>query len=239
MTLNLGTPVSLTWTGAGGNSNWDLNTTANWQEPSLAPGNFLVADHAAFGDLPASDQFIVLPADILATDLTFTNSLRSYTFTGSGKITASTLTKTGTGTVTFAAPLEINSGISHNGGTLRFAPGTGTSSSLSAAVSGTGALLKSGEGSMTLSGANGSFSGPVVISNGELVAGHADALGTGTLGFGDADTLPGNTCTLTVAAGVTIIGKSATINSQTTNAKIATLGGSLANASILKLGAAP
>lgn len=236
VTLTLGAPVTLIWTGAGGNSNWDLNTTANWQDPSTTPGNFFIADHAAFGDAPVGDQVITLPADVLATDLRFTNSLRSYTFTGSGILAASTLAKSGTGTVTFANPLDITGSISHNGGTLRFAPGTAATTTLSAPLSGTGTLIKAGEGRVLLSGASASFSGPVVISSGELGAGHADALGTGTLEFGDAATLPGDTCTLTVGDAVTITGKSATITPQAANAKIGTLGGSIANASILKLG---
>jgi fibronectin-binding autotransporter adhesin len=61
---------------------------------------------------------------------------------------------------------------------------TGHFLNISGSISGTGNLVLTGSGTTTLFGAN-NYSGNTTISAGELRLGHANALGTGTLTFGD------------------------------------------------------
>ena len=74
--------------------------------------------------------------------------------------------------------------------------GESTSANLGAALEGDGKLVKTGAGTLTLSGDN-SFKGGVTVSEGTLVAAHANALGAGALSVeGGAQ--------LSVADGVTL-----------------------------------
>ncbi|EAT8289687.1 autotransporter outer membrane beta-barrel domain-containing protein [Salmonella enterica] len=88
------------------------------------------------------------------------------TYTGGTTISGGTLVATnvdalGSGDVTDDATLELNTG--------------GTFDN---AISGSGQVVKSGDGALTLSGAN-SYSGGTLISDGTLVASNVEALGTG------------------------------------------------------------
>ena len=78
--------------------------------------------------------------------------------------------------------------IGANGGEINV--GTDLGFTVSGAMSGTGALLKSGAGNLTLSGLNSGFSGPVTLGSGIVRLGATAAngqsgLGTGTITFGD------------------------------------------------------
>ncbi|TGC68451.1 AIDA autotransporter-like protein ShdA, partial [Salmonella enterica subsp. enterica serovar Wilhelmsburg] len=88
------------------------------------------------------------------------------TYTGGTTISGGTLVATtrealGTGDVTDNATLELNTG--------------GTFDN---AISGSGQVVKSGDKTLTLSGAN-SYSGGTLISDGTLIAGRVDVLGSG------------------------------------------------------------
>ncbi|PAP50309.1 hypothetical protein CJZ28_24835, partial [Salmonella enterica subsp. enterica serovar Typhimurium] len=78
-----------------------------------------------------------------------------------GTLVATNVEALGTGDVTDNAVLELNTG--------------GTFDN---AISGSGQVVKSGDKTLTLSGAN-SYSGGTLISDGTLVASNVEALGTG------------------------------------------------------------
>ena len=78
--------------------------------------------------------------------------------------------------------------------------GENTSANLGAVLEGDGKLVKTGAGTLTLSGDN-SFKGGVTVSEGTLVAAHANALGNAATG---ADVRIENGAQLSVMGGVTL-----------------------------------
>ena len=79
-----------------------------------------------------------------------------------------TLDIAGSGVLDAATALTVN-------GTLGFS--TSSNQSLTAGIAGAGSLLKSGNGTLTLSADNSGFTGSVTVSGGELALGHASGLG--------------------------------------------------------------
>ncbi|EBL7958467.1 fibronectin-binding autotransporter adhesin ShdA [Salmonella enterica] len=111
------------------------------------------------------------------------------TLSGSGS-----LVKTGTGELTLSGDNTYSGGTTIAGGTLTAdhadSLGTGTIANsgvlkvgegeLENTLSGTGSLVKTGTGELTLSGDN-TYSGGTTITGGTLTADHADSLGTGAI----------------------------------------------------------
>ncbi|WP_116834800.1 autotransporter outer membrane beta-barrel domain-containing protein [Salmonella enterica] len=93
--------------------------------------------------------------------LSGTNSYTGGTTISGGTLVATNVDALGTGDVTNSSTLELNTG--------------GTFDN---AISGSGQVVKSGDETLTLSGAN-SYTGGTTISGGTLVATNVDALGTG------------------------------------------------------------
>ncbi|HDP9653084.1 autotransporter-associated beta strand repeat-containing protein [Salmonella enterica subsp. enterica serovar Enteritidis] len=89
------------------------------------------------------------------------NSYTGGTLISSGTLVASNVEALGTGDVTNDAVLELNTGGDFDN-----------------AISGSGQVVKSGDETLTLSGAN-SYTGGTTISGGTLVATNVEALGTG------------------------------------------------------------
>jgi autotransporter-associated beta strand protein len=102
-------------------------------------------------------------------------------------------------------------------------------------ISGSTGLLKSGTGRLNLNTSN-SFTGGTVIAKGELVAGAANAIGSGALTFGDATTTASDICTLTLTAGSNAL-TPITVTDTCLNARIHCTGGTIANTAITKKGA--
>ncbi len=111
------------------------------------------------------------------------------TLSGSGS-----LVKTGSGELTLSGDNEYSGGTTISGGTLiadnADSLGTGAVANsgvlqvgegeLENTLSGSGSLLKTGTGELTLSGDNG-YSGGTTITGGTLIADNADSLGTGAV----------------------------------------------------------
>ncbi|EHM2329332.1 autotransporter-associated beta strand repeat-containing protein, partial [Salmonella enterica subsp. enterica serovar Havana] len=95
--------------------------------------------------------------------LSGTNSYTGGTTISGGTLVASNVEALGTGDVTDNATLELNTGGDFDN-----------------AISGSGQVVKSGDKTLTLSGAN-SYSGATTISGGTLIATHVNALGTGAI----------------------------------------------------------
>ncbi|EJU5483494.1 autotransporter-associated beta strand repeat-containing protein, partial [Salmonella enterica] len=93
--------------------------------------------------------------------LSGSNTYTGGTLISGGTLVASNVEALGTGDVTNDAVLELNTG--------------GTFDN---AISGSGQVVKSGDETLTLSGAN-SYTGGTLISSGTLVANDVNALGTG------------------------------------------------------------
>ncbi|EBG3520496.1 autotransporter-associated beta strand repeat-containing protein [Salmonella enterica] len=91
------------------------------------------------------------------------NSYTGGTTISGGTLVANNVEALGTGDVTNNATLELNTGgdFANN-------------------IGGTGSVVKSGDGALTLSGAN-SYSGATTISGGTLIATNVNALGTGAI----------------------------------------------------------
>ncbi|EBC6633623.1 autotransporter outer membrane beta-barrel domain-containing protein [Salmonella enterica] len=143
-------------------------------------GGTLTADHAdslGSGDIDNSGVLKVGEGDL------------ENTLSGSGS-----LVKTGTGELTLSGGNDYSGGTTIIGGTLTadHADSLGTGAVANSGVlqvgegelentlSGSGSLVKTGTGELTLSGDN-SYSGGTTIDDGVLIADHADSLGTGAV----------------------------------------------------------
>ncbi|EKR1833399.1 TPA_asm: autotransporter outer membrane beta-barrel domain-containing protein [Salmonella enterica subsp. enterica serovar Cerro] len=98
-----------------------------------------------------------------ALTLSGANSYTGGTTISGGTLVANNVEALGTGDVTNNATLELNIG-----------------GDFTNAISGSGQVVKSGDKTLTLSGAN-SYSGATTISGGTLIATHVNALGTGAI----------------------------------------------------------
>ncbi|EMA3497951.1 fibronectin-binding autotransporter adhesin ShdA [Salmonella enterica] len=143
-------------------------------------GGTLTADHAdslGSGDIANSGVLQVGEGELKNT-LSGSGSLVK---TGTGELTLSGdntysggTTITG-GTLTADHADSLGSGDIDNSGVLQVGEGE-----LENTLSGTGSLVKTGTGELTLSGDN-SYSGGTTITGGTLTADHADSLGTGAI----------------------------------------------------------
>ena len=97
---------ALTWTGAAGNGNWDMNTTTNWTDGAIAE-KFFNNDTVLFGDGP-TNRTITIVGSVLPGALEVNNSQgNDYTFTGAGGIGGSVgILKNGGGKLTFRITIQ-------------------------------------------------------------------------------------------------------------------------------------
>jgi len=83
--------------------------------------------------------------------------------------------------------------------------GDGSDTTFSGTISGSGSLVKVGEGTLTLSG-NNSYTGGTLLNEGTLAVGSSRALGTGTLTLADGTTLQAAADGLALANAVRLLG---------------------------------
>ena len=177
--------VNYTNTATTGTSSW--TTSANWTPsvPSSATNSALIFNGALTSTLTVNN------------DTTGNFSLNSLTFanTGSGTInlTGNPLKFSSMGTtnptITFANSANLTQQVSN---ALQFDANVtlanSTNATLDGAISGTGALSKSGAGALRFNASN-SYAGGTTISAGTLMLANDNALGSGALNIGTSTTL--------------------------------------------------
>ena len=235
---------SLTWTGLSSgspNGTWDVGSTFDWETNGVAT-LYNQFDLATFTNLSNGGQSNVsLTTALTPYSVTVSNTGTLYTFGGGGSLSgAMALLKQGSGTLildnssanTFTGGVTISAGTlqigtnDNNGslpsgavtdnGILAFDQ-TGTTS-LTDAISGSGAVVSAGGGTLQLA-ANNSFTGlAVATNNSTLQGGYAGSFGSssGTVYVASGSTLDANgvgTSRTIVASGNGVGGNGAIINS--------------------------
>ncbi|HGB5721723.1 TPA: fibronectin-binding autotransporter adhesin ShdA [Salmonella enterica subsp. enterica serovar Weltevreden] len=141
---------------ANDNTNYELSTGLSW----YAGANSARAAHGTF---------------TVDADSTFTVTSELDETTATSDWDGSKLTKQGDGTLIADNADSLGTGAVANSGVLQVGEGE-----LENTLSGSGSLVKTGTGELTLSGDN-SYSGGTTITDGMLTADHADSLGTGAV----------------------------------------------------------
>ncbi|EDS1374946.1 TPA: fibronectin-binding autotransporter adhesin ShdA [Salmonella enterica subsp. enterica serovar Agoueve] len=135
---------------------------------SLGTGDVTIAENATLAlsqgtldnNVTGGGQIVKSGSDELI--VTGDNNYSGGTTISGGTLTADHADSLGTGTIANSGVLQVGEGELEN------------------TLSGTGSLVKTGTGELTLSGDN-SYSGGTTITGGTLTADHADSLGTGTI----------------------------------------------------------
>ena len=236
-----GSPKSLTWTGANGNV-WDVTGAFNWTDGAISE-QFFNLDAITF-DNAGANKSIALDATVQPASATFNNDTgNDYTVSGTGAIAglATTLTKSGSGTLVLATNNTYGGGTTISAGALQVGNGgtagslgSGTvtnnaalvfnrsdTNTLSVPVNGTGSLRQSGAGTLVITSSN-NYSGTTTIDAGT------------TLQLGDG----GTTGNLGSTGGVTDNGTLTynRTNAHTLNAVISGSGNLVVNSGTLSLG---
>jgi len=200
-----GSAASLTWTGAGDGSTWDLHNTPNWT--SAAPTNpnlYFNGDSVTFDDSGIANNTVSLGVVLQPGSITVSNTSGAYTFSGGGSVAGGgSLTKNGAGTLTVATSNSFSGGTTLNAGTLNVNANTAL---------GTGPITLNG-------GALGNTSGQAVTVTGNLAQtwGAGDIVFNGpndlNLGAGAVtSTTSGVTRNFNITAGTLTVGGAITEN---------------------------
>ncbi len=225
--LNLtvsGSSFTEVWTG--GSGVWDVKGATNWTNGG--DNLYWDLDHVQFTD-SASVTTVTLNTTVYPASVNFTNSTKDYTVSGAGKISGSaSLTKTGTGKVIIAntGGNDFTGLVTINGGSLQLNDGAtlgsaaslvdnatfiinnnadltwgGTASGLNnKVITGSGSVVKTGVGTLSLAGSN-AFGGNFTVAAGKTVLRQGYALGdlsrSGTISVASGATLDINTTYVT------------------------------------------
>lgn len=195
------TAVFPVWTGTQ-SSEWSLNAIAgskNWkQSTDNAPTDFLALDSVIFDDSATTTTPDISVANVSPGGVTFNNTNKNFTLSGTFGIASGTLAKTGSGSLTINNVNTYSGATTLNSGTLAFVSG------------GLGSSTVTFTGNSTLQWLGGNSSGvPLAINTGvtatldtgtnnitETTVGGTGALsktGTGTLTLDGSSTLAGTT----------------------------------------------
>ena len=237
--LNTGA-FNLTWTGASLNGMWDIVSSGNWTAAGT-PMVFSNGSGATF-DNTAVDRDVHIASLVQPSSITFDNdSAHDYMLTddGGGSVSGTTLTKNGNGTAVINVPLSLSTGMVLNAGNLEIRPSelSGSPVVLDKPVTGSGtlAIANSTNDPVTVTNANTGFTGPVVIAKGGVQATASNALGSGTITFGNSATQPGDIAGLTLGTGVSVANP-VVVSANAESAAITGAGTLTGGASLTKLG---
>jgi len=206
------------WSGAASGT-WDTNDQ-NWKTNGTSTV-YLDGGSVQFDDTATGTTSITNIASVSPSSVIVTNSGKTYSFTGGSIGGTAALTKTGNGLLILANTNTYVGGTVINNGTLQLgdasanngvvAGGITDNANLTIAnplaqtfanvVSGSGNLIKTSSGALTISGAN-SFSGFTAIKQGTVSFSTVNNLSTNTMVLGDAATGADTTLQLTAAANV-------------------------------------
>jgi autotransporter-associated beta strand protein len=204
--LGSGSPASLSWRGDNSGNTWDTNNTVAWRNGGAGPANdvFFDWDSVTFDDNGLGNSTINLN-NTVSPDSLIVNTTGSYTINGGGRISGlAGIVKNGPGqfTVNTTGSNDFSGSITINAGTLAvgdgntgnvFIPPTAITnngalvlarsddSTFPNPISGSGLLVKGGNGTLTLSGSS-SYLGVTTITSGTLRTANASALGSATAG---------------------------------------------------------
>ncbi len=192
-----GTAATLAWQGGQNVNAWDVQTTANWLK-GMSSDTFYQSDSVLFSNVPATNASVNLAQTVSPASIVV-NSTNDYVFaSGSGGfITGPTaLIKNGSGSLTFTETNNYSGGTLVSAGKLQLGDGVVNNGQISGditnnatlavanpwdldlvnGISGSGQLVKSGAGTLNISGGN-SFAGGTLINTGAVRVASVSALG--------------------------------------------------------------
>jgi fibronectin-binding autotransporter adhesin len=238
--LNVTTLAANLWSNSGGNSLWSNNN--NWN-PTVVPnvGADILFDNTYVNSAQTIDTAASRTVRSISFDAPVNYTLNNNTLTfnngGVPGFSGIAVTQThGTATDTINSNLALNNAINirnNSTGALSLTgtvatstntitlDGTGTNTTLSGIISGSGAIIKNDSGTDTLSAAN-IYSGGTTINNGTLNANNATALGS--LGVTLAGGTLGSTNSSTIANSISLTGNAA-LSGLTTSGTLTETGG--------------
>lgn len=152
--LNI-TGANLTWNGNVDGA-WDINTTANWMNELDVTGFSYMdtpnPDSVRFDDSATGETNLTLNATVNPTDVVFANSVKSYSLSGTGKISGNTsLTKSGSKSLILSTDNDYAGPTTVSAGTLQVGvSGSGAGTLGSGAIINNGALYFDKSGSFAL-----------------------------------------------------------------------------------------
>ena len=184
--------VDGTWTGPG--------TSGRMAPTGLTPD---VPDNTATFTNNGAPTSVTISNDAAINTMQFTAGAPAYSFTISSAFNIAGIDNNSA----FAPSFILN-----NGAVVSFEIDNGSNTTFSGTISGSGSLVKEGEGTLTLSG-NNSYTGGTLVNEGTLAVGSSTALGTGILSLEDGTTLQAAANWLTLANAIQLLGD-ATVDTQ-------------------------
>ena len=204
--------------GGGGSVTWATGT--NWTG-GAAPANSLTTDIARFNGTSYNFQPNAGTTSIAGIEIgNGTTATAALTLSGTNlSIGASGITKfANSGTAAISSPVTLGaaqswtnnsstlltvSGNVTNAGYVLTIEGLGNTTLSTGAVSGTGGIIKSGDGTLSMTGNNTGWSGGITIKSGTVSqATNAASLGTGRITLGDSS--GSSNATLMIATALTV-----------------------------------
>jgi autotransporter-associated beta strand protein len=165
-------PASLTWNNAGGNNQWDIATTANWNSGS-SNANYSDGSLVTFNDSNPSNTTanynVSLNTTVSPASVTVNNSNGNYVISGTGRIAGTTaLSKSGSGNLTLDTVNTYTGGTSVSAGTLVVGV-NGALPSGAVSVTGGAVQLAASTGGATVTSLSVTGGGKFDVNNNHLV----------------------------------------------------------------------